>query len=618
MKVIFFRILLLSLSAGLSACGTEYSSPFAQKISERNWNIYDESPAERAYCNTTTAYDVATSRVSGNALFEYRDTSLESGSEGLTDTVSTPKPVRHAQFEVTDGTGKIIQCGETTDNGGFEFLVPQGDKVLSLKIYSRSFNEFNKASVFKAPETNELYSIDFNFVPNRNHSVLLTAKVKSTNLLAGAFFILDQIHSTFDRLKELTAPSTGAVLVEDIPKVDIYWEKGFNPGLYINVNSGISYFSPPQNKLFILGGLDGDIRYADTDHFDPSIIIHEYFHFLENTISRTDSPGGAHNGDEILDPRLAWSEGAAQFFQAAITGRPSVIDTRGNPDGATGFLVKLGLESGSNDLPSFSGEADFREFVVARFLWDIHDNEASEDAPETEFDQIENRFPDFWEAFANKTKLGLNSSSANFRSLGLFMEALDTNLSNEVQNQVLWANLMNHSMLTHPDIDANQSFRGSYGLPLLDDGPSTTATFNFRLSDPIFTPQGNIENNNPVTNMNFHSVQIRNEQTLTFNVIGTNSPTPGNLTFYIFSQNHPQIEEPIDPSTGQLKEISIGNNQLLKVYNKVVGGGVMDEPLVPGDYLIVPVLITIPGAPNTAGEDLIINYSVSGFTKGSL
>lgn len=614
MKTTALQFLFLLLLAFLSACGTDYSSPFANMITERNWTINDESPPERLYCNTASNHTGEVSRVWGTVSFEYRETSIEPGSEGLTDIVDTPKPVRHAQYEVTDGSGQIIQCGETDEEGRFDFMIPKGDRVHSLKIYSRSFNNFNKASVFKAPETNELYSIDFNFVPNRNHNTSLLAKVKSEELLGGAFFILDQIHNAFDKLKELTASSSGAVLIQDIPKVDIYWEQGFNPGLYINQSSGISYFSPQQRKLFILGGLDGNTRYADTDHFDPSIILHEYFHFLEVSISNTDSPGGPHNGDQILDPRLAWSEGGAQFFQAAITGQPSVLDTRGNPDGETGFLVKIGIETGDKDIPITPGEADFREFAIARFLWDIHDSEEDEEAPEIEFDQIQNRFPDFWEAFANTTKIGLNSNSATFVSLGLFVEAMNINLSNEVRDQLTWITLMNREKLTHPNIDANQSFRGAYGLPLVDSGGTT----EFNLRGPFYVPQGNIQNNDPIVNMNFHSVQIRSTQTLTFNVLGTNSATPGDLTFYVFSQGHPRIEEPIDPSTGQLKEIPIGNNQLLKVYNKVIGGGSMDEPLIPGDYLIVVVLNSLPGNPSDPLEDVIVNYSVSGFTQGSL
>src|SRR5690606_13846811 len=109
----------------------------------------------------------------------------------------------------------------------------------------------------------------------------------------------------------------------------------------------------------------------DTDHFDDSIILHEYGHFLEDVYSKTNSPGGVHTGETILDPRLAWGEGWANYFQAAVTGNPVYRDTFGTSLGFSGVYFNENLESGTSDTPNNPGEGNFREFAITRALWDI-------------------------------------------------------------------------------------------------------------------------------------------------------------------------------------------------------------------------------------------------------
>lgn len=94
-------------------------------------------------------------------------------------------------------------------------------------------------------------------------------------------------------------------------------------------DSPLSFYKPGERKLFILGGSNGNVDTADTDHFDNSIILHEYGHFLEDVYGKTDSPGGYHNGSSIIDPRLAWSEGFTNSFQGAALGKNFYLDTAG-------------------------------------------------------------------------------------------------------------------------------------------------------------------------------------------------------------------------------------------------------------------------------------------------
>ncbi|MGE3757781.1 MAG: M36 family metallopeptidase, partial [Pseudobdellovibrionaceae bacterium] len=172
---------------------------------------------------------------------------------------------------------------------------------------------------------------------------------------------------------------------------------------------------------YILGGIKGDTDSVDTDHFDNSVIIHEYGHFLENRLSETDSPGGSHNGNFVVDPRLAWGEGWANFFASAVQGNQYYRDTLGNSDGGSYLLISFNLSAtGTNrsgqDLPTIAGEGNFREISVSRSLWQIF---------YSTFSNISFAF--LWETFTGVTN-GFKEADLHFRSSGKFWTFLKANV----------------------------------------------------------------------------------------------------------------------------------------------------------------------------------------------
>ena len=205
-------------------------------------------------------------------------------------------------------------------------------------------------------------------------------------------------------------------------KISAYWQAGFNPNSYLgNSADGLSYYLPGYSRLFILGGLNGDVSSSDTDHFDNAVIIHEYGHFLEDNWFRTDSPGGSHHGNDVLDPRLAWSEGWGDFFQAAVRGESHYIDTIGNVDGTTAMAFYSDLETPTigSDYPTASGEGNFREFATTRTLWDAVDAvNLAEPAPFGGSDDITGGFGEIWAALT-KTLYGFRDGNFAFRNPSL-------------------------------------------------------------------------------------------------------------------------------------------------------------------------------------------------------
>lgn len=399
-----------------------------------------QGPPEAAYCSTLATYSPSVT-VSGNARYIRREqfgtTMGAPGSAGLGSASLTASshpasahPIRYAEVRVTNSGGGLVTCTETDASGNFSFTLPQGGANYSVMVSSRSLNSHLHASVLNGPESNTFYQVGTQVSGASNTSGVQITATADGDVLGGAFNILDQLleANIFLQAQVGTCSSTfGGCLNYDptAHKIAAYWKKGFNPNSYFDdPQSGLSFYLPGYSRLFILGGIDGDVNSSDTDHFDASIIIHEYGHFLEDTWFETDSPGGMHSGDEILDPRLAWSEGWGDFFQAAVQSDGHYIDTMGNVDGSTEMIYYVDTETVSTssfDYTPNSGEGNFREFAITRLLYDAVDsNSDSHIYPDASSwtDNISGAFNQIWAALTKSTN-GYRDSRFAFRNVGL-------------------------------------------------------------------------------------------------------------------------------------------------------------------------------------------------------
>jgi hypothetical protein len=364
------------------------------------------------YCSTITTYSDPVT-ITGQAVYEYR-----ANGNGA---VASPNPIRRAEVRVTDAAGNIIQCGETDASGQISLQLPNNGTTVTITVTSRADNNFVKASVLNNPTANGFYGLTVNVVLDgpKNFGTL-TALATGSVLAGGAFNILDKILDANDYLRTQTnnCSTTFSTCLEFTvaPMVNVYWTRGVNPGDYFNIGP-LSFYVPTLNHLYILGGINGDVDNTDTDHFDDSVVLHEYGHALETLFSIPDSPGGAHNGDQILDPRLAWSEAWANFFQAAVLSNFVYRDTFGTPNGTAGVFINESLETASIDTPTEADEGNFREFSISRALVDIVDPDEMNAT-----DDLQSSFAEIWTILAGSGANSFASATQNFRSVGLFYE----------------------------------------------------------------------------------------------------------------------------------------------------------------------------------------------------
>ncbi len=368
-----------------------------------------------AGCTTVRSFTGSTITITGSANYEFRI----NGNGVINSTIATPNlPIRQAQVVIYNSSGSEIQCGSTNDSGNFSVIVPQIADNYTVSVDSRIYNSMMKAGVLNNPTEQDVHSITTTLAGTASASVGTLTATASGEIKGGAFNILDKIYGANLYLLTNTAGCSGSFTgcspFTDAPAVSIYWDAGVNPGSYFGAGA-LSFYLPGARELYILGGVGGNTNSSDCDHFDNSIILHEYGHFIEDVFADTDSPGGTHTGNAIIDARLAWGEGWANFFQAATLNNPIYRDTSGNISGSSSVYFDEDLETPENDIPTQMGEGNFREFSITRLLWDSIDvvNEGAG------VDTVSGTFAELWTIFTSTTT-GLKNSSYVFRNMGLF------------------------------------------------------------------------------------------------------------------------------------------------------------------------------------------------------
>lgn len=289
----------------------------------------------------------ATGKVAGKVQFEkipFRDAK---GNPGLVLAKPVLRPVALAKVQLIDVAGKVI-AKATTDAAGNYILSwsatpPPAATVQVLADADNAVvvDHFNPKSVFS------VRSPTFT-LKGGNQTQNITAQDATRE--SGPFNILAAIQIGN---KLVRAAEKGIAL----PRITVHWTTKNRPGT--------SFFNVAKNEAFIVGN-----RLRDSDEFDDFVILHEYGHFLSETFSRDDSPGGSHGKGDSLDPRLAWGEGWGNFFACAALNDPKYVDTGANATGVQLAIVQFNLDE---DIPSGEVKGFVGEHSVGGLLWDLFD-----------------------------------------------------------------------------------------------------------------------------------------------------------------------------------------------------------------------------------------------------
>jgi hypothetical protein len=112
--------------------------------------------------------------------------------------------------------------------------------------------------------------------------------------------------------------------------------------------------------IYVLG-----VQNVDTDEYDAHVIAHEFQHYLEDRLGRTDTTGGSHSLQEKLDLRLAFSEGFSNAFAAMALSDPLYRDSFGTRQGSDSHF--------SLETSNWPARGWFIEASVQAIVWDLYD-----------------------------------------------------------------------------------------------------------------------------------------------------------------------------------------------------------------------------------------------------
>jgi hypothetical protein len=256
-------------------------------------------------------------------------------------------PVRGGTVAViADKDTSVLAMAITADDGSFRIYYDAADgAAVHLSAIAKNPTAARPGQV-QSPGHGVLAFGGASFIVAAELDVDLL--VTDMSRMSEAFNILDQVTGTFDLIRNQLHHATPRPLT-------LFWAPGDSDGTYYD------------GSVHLLGQL------SDDDGYDDTVILHETGHYVEATEGRTDSPGGAHDGSPV-DPRLAWSEGWATYWEMAVRDKSNYMDS--NASGGWSYDADTSVTS-ANLAGGLSQNVS--EDMVTEVLWDLADGGASDD-----------------------------------------------------------------------------------------------------------------------------------------------------------------------------------------------------------------------------------------------
>ena len=349
-----------------------------------------------------------TADVTVSGKLTYDRVPFASSGNGLDYDSIVQLPIRQAPVELLDDSGNVLDSTVSDDNGDYSFTVESG---LDVRVRVRS--EIQK----DAPN-----EIDFKVVDNTSSDALYAlqgalAEVPAQNQVrdlnagsgwgtnsytgtraAAPFALLDTIYGTLEDFIAVDAEV-------DFPAFNVLWStrNRSENGNVADGQIGTSSFTVSNGTPVIrILGDDG----VDTDEYDVHVVVHEFGHYFENSLSRSDSIGGAHSSSNRLDPRVAFGEGWGNALSGMILDDPLYRDSF---NAAQGTDFSINVENNS-----YVSTGWYSEGSVQSILYDLFDD-ANDGADEASYG-----LGPIYRAFTDPDY----KDTAAFTSIFAFLEAL--------------------------------------------------------------------------------------------------------------------------------------------------------------------------------------------------
>lgn len=350
MPRIVFKILFTLLISAIAACGGSGGS-------SSNSTVAPPTPAgpvaNPVVISGAITFDRVPQRVSGTGL-DYNNI--------ITDAA------RGVTVELVNNAG-VVQSTTATDNFGEYQLQAPGNTNVRLQVKAQMLSTNAAAwNVRVADNTNgnALYVIQGSLTNSGElDSTRNLHAASGWNSATGGYTeprsaaplaILDVIYEAM----QLFAAIDPTV---NFPPLELRWSTANTTadGNLTDGDIGTSFYSA--GAIYLVGGADND-----TDEYDRHIIAHEWGHYVEDKLSRSDSIGGSHRSGDRLDMRVSFSEGFGYALAAIVLEDPIVRDSFGSRQ-SSGF--SFDIERNQTFNPGWYSEAS-----VQSILYDLADDES--------------------------------------------------------------------------------------------------------------------------------------------------------------------------------------------------------------------------------------------------
>ncbi|MGB0907502.1 MAG: hypothetical protein ACPGVT_08415 [Maricaulaceae bacterium] len=310
--------------------------------------------------------------ISGAATYDH--VPFNTTTNGLNYANTQPRPIRGAVIEAVNGSGTVLDSTVSDASGNYSVTVDPNVTVrirVKAQLLQTTGAKWD-VRVTDNTSSNALYSAAGNLtssgVSNSTRNLHAasgwTGSAYTETRVAAPFAILSPIYDTVTKF--------GAVDSNvDFPMVEFRWstQNRAASGDVANGEIGTSSYvtSNGEGSIYILGDAN-----SDTDEYDDHVVVHEWGHYFENVLSRSDSIGGAHGGGDALDSRVAMGEGWGNALSAMMTGDSFYRDSSGSNQ-SMGFSFDV-------EENNFTNRGWYSEASVQGIILDIFDsnNEAGD------------------------------------------------------------------------------------------------------------------------------------------------------------------------------------------------------------------------------------------------
>lgn len=278
------------------------------------------------------------------------------------------KPVRNVKIQARNVSGNgLLANGTTDDSGAFSLAIPQSATNYYVAVISQMAtpsvtieDNSNSNAVYLVQSASKVNSGDTDI-----GNIRLTSGWSGTNnggsystpRYSAPFAILDTIYTGYKKMVAARGDF-------NLPALKVNW----------SVNNYASQDYDPSTGEIVTSHYDGSELYilgqanSDSDEFDHHVIVHEWGHFVEDKVSRSDSLGGSHGTGDQLHISLAFGEGWGNALSAMILDPETTYrDSMGIRQQT--IAVSMNMESGSDPVPGWFSEAS-----VQQLLFDVYDS----------------------------------------------------------------------------------------------------------------------------------------------------------------------------------------------------------------------------------------------------